>query len=145
MNLSNEFILLLVCLFVVKHFICDFPLQNICDNWIIKTKGSREFDEWVPSLLVHSMLHALVTAIILSIVFSSQLDSRMLFENVLWPKLALVCLLEFVAHFIIDRAKAHPDIGGRFKPDQIYFWWALGLDQMLHYLTYAVMIHILIN
>ena len=25
----------------------------------------------------------------------------------------------------------------KWKPDNKYFWWALGADQMLHYLTYV--------
>lgn len=144
MNLSNEFVLLLVCAFVLKHFICDFPLQNIFDNWIIKNKGSRIAGEWVPPLILHSTIHVAVSFIILSFTFS-QFDSSFIEHNAIWPKLAVVCLLEFIAHFIIDRIKAHPDLGGRFKPDQIYFWWALGFDQLAHYITYAVMIHILIK
>lgn len=143
-QLENNFVLILITCFLVKHFICDFPLQNIFDNWIIKNKGSRDSGEWVPPLITHVTIHAIVSFLILFLIFV-QFDSKFLVQNAIWQKIALVTFLELVAHFVIDRLKADPDIGGRFKPDQIYFWWALGLDQLAHYLTYVVMIVILIN
>lgn len=141
---DNDFVLLLVMLFAIKHLICDFPLQNIFDNWIIKSKGSLNSGVWVPALLVHSNIHAVVTAIMLTIVFKN-FDSKFLLENHIWQKIAVIAIAETVIHFIIDRIKAHPKIGGRFAPSEIYFWWALGIDQLAHMLTYVGMIYYIIN
>jgi len=56
-----------------------------------------------------------------------------------------IAIADFVLHFIVDRLKASPDLGGRWKPDQPYFWWALGLDQMAHHLINYAFIAILIS
>jgi hypothetical protein len=45
-------------------------------------------------------------------------------------------------HFIVDRIKSSPKLGGRFKPNETYFWWALGADQLAHGLTYILLIYL---
>ena len=57
----------------------------------------------------------------------------------------IVMVLDFVIHFTVDRIKAHPDLGGRFKPDNKYFWWCLGGDQMCHHLTHYFIIYLLVS
>lgn len=137
----NE-LLLIIALLAVKHFLCDFPLQNIYGNIIIHFKGSRRAGEWVPVLLLHSSIHMIGSGVVLSYLFWNVPNEG---NDSLQHRIFLVLALEGMAHFIIDRIKADPSIGGRFKPEQIYFWWALGIDQLLHMLTYVVMLFILIN
>lgn len=139
-NLSNNFILILMAGLLIKHFICDFPLQNIANNWIINSKGHPDFRVWYWPLAIHSMIHGFFSVLILSILFK-------VFSSVDFPmyEIVLVGLLETGAHLVIDRIKAHPKLGGRFRPDQIYFWWALGLDQLAHMLTYVLMVAYLVN
>lgn len=120
-----ETIFTLLIAFQLKHFICDYPLQN---SYML---GKMQEKDWVKPLLAHSMVHMLGTIFILS-----------------WinPILALILsLVDLVAHFTIDRLKASPNIGGRFNPTQPYFWWALGADQMAHHLTHYLFIFIALS
>ena len=100
---------------LVKHFIADFPLQT---PWMLG-KGKRE--GWAGPLLAHSAVHGAFTLAILLVAA---------------PALWWTALVEVVAHFAIDRLKAHPDLGGRWAPAQPQFWWALGADQLAHNLFY---------
>ena len=118
-------LLMLLVLFQLKHFICDYPLQNAYMLGKMKTTG------WVKPLASHSAVHAGFTGVI-CLVFA--------------PNLVLfLTLADFILHFVVDRLKASPNIGGRFKPEQQYFWWALGLDQMAHHIINYVFIYIILN
>lgn len=117
-------ILLLLIAFQIKHFLCDFPLQS---QYHLR-KGHSE--GWVLPLLSHCLVHGAGTFLIL-----------------MWinPILALILsVLEVGLHFVIDRIKASPEMLGRFAPDNKYFWWSLGLDQMLHHLTYIGIIYLIV-
>ena len=46
---------------------------------------------------------------------------------------------------IIAHVKASPKMLGRFKPDNKYFWWSLGGDQMWHHLTHYLIIYLVIT
>lgn len=85
---------------------------------------------WIRPLAAHAGVHAIGTIILVS-----------LFNT----KLALLLgLADFILHFAVDRLKASPDLGGRWKPDQPYFWWALGADQMAHHLINYLFIFIIV-
>lgn len=107
-------IFILLVLFQLKHFIADYPLQSVY------MLGKMKNTDWVKPLMAHSFVHAIGTLLIVS----------------LWDlQLGLIlALVDFTLHFIVDRLKADPKLGGQFTPDQSYFWWALGLDQMTHHL-----------
>ncbi len=96
--------------FIVKHFIADFPLQPPY-QWQNKGKYGH------PGGLLHAAIHGTFTYIILYY-----------FNMPLW-----LALLDLIVHYHIDWLKMQLP----WKPDNKYFWWALGVDQMLHYLTYA--------
>jgi len=114
--MSEIFILLII--FQIKHFLADFPMQG---KYMLG-KFKLGFD-WIAPLGAHCLVHALFTALI-----------------VFWylpPKdYWYLPVIDFVIHFIQDRIKASPNILGRWKPDNKYFWWALGQDQMVHHLTH---------
>ena len=118
-------IFILLLLFQLKHFICDYPLQT---QYML---GKMSKTGWFLPLLAHSSIHAIGTFIIA------------VFYNFY---LALVlAVIDLVLHFIVDRLKASPTLGGRWKPDQPYFWWALGLDQMVHHvINYVFVLTIII-
>lgn len=114
----NIDVLLVLILFQIKHFLCDYPLQN---EYHLR-KGQLE--GWILPLLDHSMYHAIGTFIIL-VTFNIELA-------------LLLSISEIFIHFTIDRIKASPNMLGVYKPDNKYFWWGLGLDQKLHHVTYIL-------
>lgn len=121
-------LLMLLVLFQLKHFICDYPLQNAYMLGKMKTTG------WIKPLAAHSTVHAWFTFLIILLIQPN---------NVLMY--LLIPAADFILHFVVDRLKASPNIGGRFKPEQPYFWWALGIDQMAHHIINYVFIYIILN
>jgi hypothetical protein len=92
--------------------------------------GKFKREGWIAPLSAHCAVHAAMTfAIALATVWS---------EPGTWSLVApfLLAGLDFATHFAVDRLKASPDLGGRWKPDRPQFWWALGADQMAHHLTH---------
>ena len=137
-------IFILLVLFQIKHFVADYLLQN---KWMLG-KFKQDWSFALP-LLAHSGTHGLFTLVICLIIN---------------PTLWWVSIIDIVVHFIIDRIKASSKYFGRFKvmsakemrfadwPDRkdavksnTYFWWALGLDQMVHHLTHYVFIFLLVK
>jgi len=112
----------LMSLFLIKHFIADFPLQT---QWMVQGKARRNWP-----LLAHAGVHAAFTALILL---------------PLAPQLLWLAAVEWLAHSGIDRLKAHPDLGGRWNPSQPQFWWALGADQLAHGLCYVLICQALVS
>lgn len=113
-------ILLLMTLFITKHFVVDFLYQP---EWMWKNKGNmKHYGGYA-----HAGLHSLVTFIIL-----------------FWinPVLAVICaLLEGVVHYIIDFNKMNiVKSKGWAANTHNEFWVALGVDQMLHYFCYVVIV-----
>lgn len=129
-------IYLLLILYQIKHFICDYPLQT---SYMLK-KFSK-FPDFVLPLLAHAGVHSLATFLICA-PFGLQ-------------RASILALIDGTVHFIIDRLKASPSLGGKFealtkdtyltstleqKKSNRYFWWALGADQMAHHLTHYFII-----
>lgn len=121
----NLFLLLVI--FQLKHFICDYPLQNAY------MLGKMKLTGWKLPLLAHASVHAIGTFLIVYVFLNEVLFALIL------------AIADLVIHFIVDRLKASPNLGGRFKPDQPYFWWALGADQMIHHLTHYAIIYVIIS
>lgn len=101
--------------FFFKHFFCDFPLQRA---YQYKNKGTYGH----PGGILHAAIHGVGTlAICLG------------FGLPIWLALA-----DAAIHYHIDWAKVRLNSRWGLKPDNSEaFWWLLGLDQLLHYLTYA--------
>ncbi len=118
-------IFLILILLQIKHFVCDYPLQN---NFMLK-KANKE--KWVLPLITHSFIHSIGTFIIF-----------VYFDL----KFAIIfAIFDLILHFIVDRVKASPNIGNRWGIDKPYFWWALGLDQMAHHLINLLFVYIYIR
>lgn len=106
-------VILLLALFGIKHFICDFLLQF---SYMQKSKGIYGGAGGIH----HAGIHGIFTFLIL--IF-------------LVPHIAFwAALTDFVAHYHIDWAKQKL-IRGLTIADR-NFWILFGLDQCLHYLTY---------
>jgi hypothetical protein len=155
-------IFLLLIIFQLKHFFCDYPLQR---PWMLgKFKPGWGF---VVPLGAHALVHGLLTWVIV----------LYLRPSLGWQ----LALFDFCVHFTMDRIKASPKLMGRWKPlspdeyrqaqfdlkltgsphrDETasrkgqakyklrgnrLFWDALGLDQMVHHLTHYVVIWMLVR
>jgi len=103
---------------IIKHFVCDFPLQH---KYQYLNKGRYGHLGGI----LHACLHGLGTLYV-----------SYCFNAPLW-----YALVDVLVHYHIDWAKVR--ISKHYSltaTNSEYFWWLLGLDQMLHYLTYAWMI-----
>lgn len=108
-------ILIVLTLLITKHLIVDFPLQT-------KFQWSNKGTYGHPGGILHCALHGLGTYICL-IAFT---------PIALW-----MAFVDAVVHYHIDWAKMNLNsrLGwGANTHEQ--FWWLLGLDQYLHYITY---------
>lgn len=115
-------LILLFVIFFLKHFMADYPLQT--PYMLRKTHKIG----WKLPLLTHSLVHAGLTFAIL-ILFTS-------------PGMSIaLAIMELILHFIIDYWKAQRC---KYAISDAKFWIALGFDQLLHYLTYALIILIII-
>jgi hypothetical protein len=121
---------ILMALFMVKHFIADFPLQTV----YMLGKGKSGY-AWIAPLAAHCSVHAFLSLIVICIAK---------------PEMAYLVFIEFIAHFIIDRMKVTYKLPAGVWSDVdrgknlSKYYIAFGLDQLAHNLTYALMIYFLI-
>ena len=124
--MNNDIVLCLMSLFVLKHFIVDFPLQT---QWMVDEKGTYGRLGGI----LHSWLHGVATALVL-IPFVPGNEYGMMLAVILG-------LLDGVIHYHVDWAKMN--LWRNFTINDRMYWTLLGIDQMLHYLTYLLIIWIL--
>lgn len=123
-----QYFFVLLFLFNVKHFICDFHLQT---PYMMK-KCLPTWDFVLP-LLLHCSVHAIVTFGIIYVI-----------DKDFWFSLQ-ISVMELCAHFFIDRIKASPIYLGRFKDiSKSAFWVCLGLDQLFHQLCYLYIVYLIL-
>lgn len=109
---------------LVKHTAADFILQT---DRIFREKGRYG----APGGLQHALIHILLTAPVF-----------LLFPG---GGLALAVALlaaEFALHYHIDWLKEQIVKHEGWTPKDTPFWWALGVDQLLHGLTYVAILWI---
>lgn len=114
--------MIILTLLFLKHFICDFLYQP---KWMWENKGTLFHYGGV----MHSLFHAILTVNILVL-----LD----------PKFAWLAIVEFFIHYIIDYCKMN--INKKFSwtaTTHNEFWVLLGVDQLLHSLTYIAIFYII--
>lgn len=115
--LTQVFILL--ALFGIKHFICDFWLQfpyMLKEKGIYGAKGGRH----------HALVHTAGTFLVLAVGIPS----------IEWA--VIFAFVDGFVHYHIDWVKTNVARG--LSPDQNEYWFWFGLDQTLHYLTYIAII-----
>ncbi len=110
----------LLALFSIKHFVFDFLLQK---PFHYENKGTYGH----PGGLAHAGLQALGTVIALWV-----------FADLIWC--LLMAMFDFLVHYHVDWAKTNINAKYGFTPTDEKFWWLLGLDQLLHSLTYVAII-----
>ena len=123
MNIQTT-MLTLFFLFSIKHFVIDFLLQ-------FRYQWSNKGTYGHPGGLLHAGLHGIGTALCL-----------LMFP---WPSIMLLAGLDAVLHYHIDWAKMNVNARmGWTATTHEQFWWLLGLDQLLHVLTYILIIALVI-
>ena len=115
-------VVILLALFGIKHFIADFVLQF---NYMLGQKGTYGASGGID----HAGIHGLLTALLL-LFFVTPMTATVL------------GLLDMILHYHIDWAKTNLSRG--FSTSDRRFWLLLGADQGLHYLTYILIIGILV-
>ena len=120
--MTEIFILLIV--YQIKHFLCDYPLQTPYMLQKLNLTG------WAVPLAAHAAVHGAFTLAIV------------MFVN---PSLWWLAIFDFAVHFTMDRIKASPNMLNRFGLEDKRFWWSLGFDQMVHHLTHYAIIFMLIT
>lgn len=114
---------LLFIAFIIKHFICDFPLQV---PFMFLNKGRYGHFGGIS----HAAIHGLGTWII-QIIFTGN-------------PFAPFFLVDIIIHYHVDWAKNQINDRYKLNPANKYFWWLLGADQLAHYLTYALLAGLII-
>jgi hypothetical protein len=93
----GKVIWLLLVLYQIKHFVCDYLLQG---KYMLGKFA--KFPDFILPLLAHVAVHG-VTTYLISLPFKPNIAH--------W-----FALFDMVIHFTMDRVKASPDLLGRFKP-----------------------------
>jgi len=109
-------LLLMMVLLIIKHYLADFPLQT---KYMNKKTNAKN---WVGPLLAHSGLHASLTMLV--------------FLPFIWlPGALFFAIGDLIVHTVVDYWRARH--ARHLNQFQKAFWNVLGLDQMLHHLTYV--------
>lgn len=131
-------------LFFLKHFVVDFPLQRW--PWMFRNKGTWGH----PGGVTHSFLHGIATLLCFWILLSFGMYGPFIGRMVSSPAWGVVlpaafpfAFVEGFTHYVIDWAKMNINRIMNWRPDtDEWFWHLLGLDQLLHYTTYLVILYI---
>jgi hypothetical protein len=108
--------------FFLKHFVADFCLQT---PYMYKNKGNL----WHPGGYFHAFIHAYLSLFIL---FGNHIQAETSFGLV---------FVEFWIHFLTDWTKVNINKKtGWTATNSEGFWVLLGLDQLIHSLTYLGMV-----
>lgn len=110
----------------IKHFVADYLLQP---PWMLRGKGSF----FRVGGYVHAGIHAVGT---LPVLLATNVELRLC--------LILFCG-EFVIHYLIDYVKATLSSGSAAKASARTFWAMHGADQLMHQLTYAAIIWLVLT
>ena len=114
-------VFLILCLFQLKHFICDWVIQTDKE---VKYKGSYLH----PYGILHSVKHSVLTLCILMFFIPSVTS-------------VLFALFDGIIHYHIDWTKQNYTKKFNITPQHKSFWVAIGFDQMLHQLTYLYILY----
>lgn len=112
------YLIALIVLFQIKHYVCDYPLQGT--YMLGKLKGRFR------PLLAHVTVHGMATFFLLVWIMEPQ--AALLFA-----------LADAFTHFWIDRWKVKSSAGLDPKTSP-KFWNLLGIDQMAHHFVHYTII-----
>lgn len=114
-------LLILLCLFQIKHMLADYFLQS---PKMLSGRG----EYWHAGRAQHAGVHVVGSIVALLIVGAPALF------------ILVITALEWFVHFNIDYAKARYSDIKSLQPTQAGYWRAAGADQALHQLTYVAML-----
>jgi len=119
-------VLAAVAVLMLKHTAADFFLQTpfqYCNKGIYGHPGG----------FLHAGVHVALTPLVYLVIAPASLLLA-----------ASIALGEFVLHYHIDWAKEQITRRAGYTPQTPRFWHALGVDQLLHGLTYLVIVGALV-
>jgi len=119
-------VLAAVAILMMKHTAADFFLQTpyqYCNKGIYGHRGG----------LLHAGIHVALTPLVYLVIAPASLLLA-----------AGIAVGEFIVHYHIDWAKEQITRRASFTPQTPRFWHALGVDQLLHGLTYIVIVGLLV-
>lgn len=118
-------VLAAVAVLLLKHAVADFYLQST-----YQYLNKRHYGH--PGGIVHSAIHVALTPLVYVVIAPSLL-------------LALgIAASEFLLHYHIDWLKEQITHRNGWTVQDRSFWYALGADQLVHGLTYLVIVGVLI-
>lgn len=127
-------IIVLFFLFFTKHFFVDFMFQ---DAYMYKNKGIYGHMGGI----IHAVLHGWATFMIC--IFYGAFYHIPFDQIHLWYS---VGILDAIVHYHIDYLKVKINDAKNWQCNTSErFWHLLGLDQYLHYLTYLVIVFMLVH
>jgi Protein of unknown function (DUF3307) len=119
-------VLAAVAVLMIKHTAADFFLQTpyqYCNKGIYGHPGG----------LLHAGIHVALTPLVYLVIAPASLLLA-----------AGIAVGEFIVHYNIDWTKEQITRRAGFTPQTPRFWHALGIDQLLHGLTYIVIVGVLV-
>ncbi len=119
-----EMILLTLALLQIKHWYIDFVDQDMEE---VNSKG--KYGEWLG--IRHSLKQGIGTYICIALVVGAEL----------WFFSLVLALIDFIVHYHTDWSKMN--YGNRDITTPA-FWNHLGLDQMVHQLTYLLIVYLMV-
>jgi hypothetical protein len=126
--MNNVSLLVLIALFILKHFVIDFFLETPYQS------NNKHILGHLGGIL-HAQLHSFTSWVILGFTF-----------NFFIPIVVVAVVAEFFIHYFIDLVKTNLCVLYKWQYNtQKGFWYMLGADQALHYLTYIAMIYYIIT
>ena len=111
-------------LFEAKHFLCDFVLQT-------RYQKSSKSNYGHPGGLIHAGIHVLGSVPAILVLTDSPLF------------IAAIVACEFVVHHHVDWLKAQINKRRALTHDDRLYWIVFGADQLLHQLSYIVILAVL--
>jgi hypothetical protein len=119
-------ILLAVSVLLAKHAVADFFLQT---SYQYQNKGIYGH----PGGFLHSAIHVALTPLVYLVLAPGSLLIA-----------GLIAIGEFIVHYHVDWAKEQVTRRNSLTPECRGFWFALGTDQLIHGLSYIVIVAVLV-
>ncbi len=131
--MDTNLLILVLVLFQLKHFVADFPLLQTAYMAMGKGKPGLSF---ILPLASHCLVHTFLSLLIIV---------------PLRPEVAWIAIVEFIAHFLIDRMKSTYKLpAGQWTVEEkgkylSKYYLAFGMDQLAHNLCYSAMIYVIFS
>jgi hypothetical protein len=105
--------------------VCDFPIE-VQTPWMFRNKGTYGH----PGGVVHSLIHSFATLpLLLFFTWNGLAD---------WQWVPALFIIEYTVHYHMDWFKMYWCAKKGYKPETHPQWWNwLGIDQLVHCLTYV--------